>query len=183
MAEKRTRPAEPDAKSDRLGKPLARYTSTVRSIVLIVLAVILGLSGGAVVGGADALAWNLAQSQDGLPYAIVGWVLVATGGGMVACGVWFLGRSFEIRRKGVRFTSGPNVTELRWDEIDHIDVHKTIIYYRGARQGERWEIFIHGGIYTIHLTPSFLKLVRSVTEVVSLLKLHSGKEIEMPPLV
>jgi hypothetical protein len=182
MAEKRAKERDRDASSDPLGKPLARYSTNGRSVMLVVVAVVLGLSGAATLGGAEALAWRLADSTDGTPYVIVGWALMLAGAGTVAWGVYYYGRSFEVRRKGVRFSRRGSVTELRWDQIEHIEVQRTIILYRGRPTGRyRWEIFICGWD-TIHLTPSFLQLVRSVTELVSILKVQSGRPIDIPPL-
>jgi hypothetical protein len=173
---KRSPVAEVDADLDPLGKPLARYGTRTRAIVFIVLAVLLGLAGGGVMGASKQLAWSQAGSREDTLYIAMSWVMLAIAVPSVAHGVYHLGKSFEIRRKGVRFTRRRAVAELRWDEIFEIQVFRTDIYYRGAKQRVDWEIFIHGIPGQIHLTTSFLHLVPSVTALISLLKLNSGKE-------
>jgi hypothetical protein len=182
MAEKRTKGEPADRSRDPLGKSFESYGTTIKAIMLIILAVILALPGGAVVGGANALAWRLAESTDGMPYTIVGWVLVVIGMCVIAFAVYQLGRSFEVRRKGVRFRNRFNVTELRWDEIDLISVHKTThVDQTGRRTGRiDWDITITGLTDEIHLSPTFLKMVPSVYGLVELLKMHCRQEIQLP---
>jgi hypothetical protein len=183
MAEKKKKKPRPDADDssrDPLGKPLARYSTTFKAVMLIIVAVVLGLSGGGVLGGSKALAEYLAESQEDTAYVFVGWGFILVGMPVIAYGVFGLGRSFEVRRKGVRFRDHGTVTELLWDEISQIDVHKNDIYYRGAKTGERWEVFIHGGRDTIHLSPIFLKMVPSVRELANLLKMHCRQEVTLP---
>lgn len=182
MAEKRKKKQRPDAEGSRdpLGKPLARYSTTLKAAMLIAVAVVLGLSGGAVLGASRALARSLAESDEDTAYVVVAWGFILVGMGVVAYGVFGLGRSFEIRRKGVRLRDHGEVTELLWDEISLIDVHKTDVYYRGAKTGERWEVYVHGGHDTIHLSSTFLKMVPSVRELVNLLKMHCRKEVTFP---
>jgi hypothetical protein len=173
---KRSQVAEADADLDPLGKPLARYGTRTRAILFIVLAVLLGLAGGGVMGASKQLARALADSHEDTLYTVISWVMLAVAVPSVAHGVYHLGKSFEIRRKGVRFTRRRTVAELRWDEIFEIQVFRTDIYYRGAKQRVDWEILIHGIPGQIHLTTSFLHLVPSVTALISLLKQNSGKE-------
>jgi hypothetical protein len=167
---------------DGLGKPYASYGTSLKAILFIVLAVILGLAGGAVLGGANALAWNLAESTDGTPYTIFGWIFIVIGMGIIAYAVYYLGRSFEIRRKGVRYVNRFSVIELRWDEIIMINVHKTThVDQYGRRTGRiDWDISFEATTGYIHLSPAFLYMVPSVHGMVSLLKMHCGQEIHLP---
>jgi hypothetical protein len=178
---KRAQEAKARTDRDRLGKPLASYGTSAKATAFILLAVIAGLGGGAAVGASNRLAAVLANHPDGTPYAVVGWCSVALGMVSVAYGVFHLGQSFEIRRKGLRLRRRRGATEMTWDEVDHIEVFKTNIYYRGAKQRVDWEVFIYGRWDTIHLTTSFLHLVPSVVALVGLLRLHSGKHIDLPP--
>jgi hypothetical protein len=180
--EKRRKKPRPDGEGSRdpLGKPLARYSTTLKAVMIIVVAVVLGLSGGAVLGASRALARYLAESEEDTAYVVVAWGFILVGVAVIAYGVFGLGRSFEIRRKGVRHRDHGTVTELLWDEIYRIDVHKTDVYYRGAKTGERWEVHVHGGRDTIYLSSTFLKMVPSVRELVSLLKMHCRQEA-IPP--
>jgi hypothetical protein len=178
VATKRDRDAEP--RRQGLGKPLATYGTEVKATVFITLAVFAGLAGGATVGASTRLARSLADSRDGTPYAVVGWCLVVLGMVSVAYGVFHLGLSFQVCRGGVRLRRRRLVTEIPWDEVQHIEVFKTNLVYRGAKQRTDWEVFIHGRYHTIHLTKAFLHLVRSVPGILGLLKMHSGQQIDMP---
>jgi hypothetical protein len=182
MAEKRKKKQrqDDDGSRDPLGKPLARYSTTLKAVMLIVVAVVLGLSGGGVLGASKALARYLAESEEDTAYVVVAWGFILVGMGVIAYGVYGLGRSFEVRRKGVRLRDHGTVTELHWDEISRIDVHKTDVYYRGAKTGERWEVYVHGGRDTIYLSSTFLKMVPSVRELVNLLKMHCRQEVTHP---
>jgi hypothetical protein len=176
---KRSQVAEADADRDPLGKPLARYGTRIKAILFIVIAVLLGLAGGGVMGASKQLARSLAGSHEDTLYIVMSWVMLAVAVASVAYGVYHLGQSFEIRRGGVRFTRRRAVAELRWEEIFDIQVFRTDIHYRGAKQRVDWEIFIHGIPGQIHLTTAFLHMVPSVTALVGLLKKYSGKEAHM----
>ncbi len=183
MVQQRRLEADADTGRDRLGKPLAVYTTRMSAVLVIVTAVILGLSGGGVLGAADPISNALVGSDDEGIYAVVGWGLMLAGAATMAWGVFLLGRKFEVRRQGVRYTRRRRVRELRWDEIDAIRVRKTVVYYRGAKQRVLWEVDFDAGDSSIHLDSAFLRHISSVTELVQLLKAASGKEVELPPLV
>ena len=179
MSRKQLAALESDLKGDSLGKPLAQYGTNAKAYMLMATAVVLGLSGGAVMANADWLALRLADNQDGTPYAIVGWALLVAGMVAMAWGVLGYGAFFEIRRKGVRFSKGSRMTELRWKEIEDIQVHKTVTVYRGGKRID-WEITIYGFDATIYLSSGFLRLVPSVTELKNVLQTVSKIEITFP---
>ncbi len=179
MVEKRKRAAEPDPGQDPLGKPVARYSSNGRALVLVATAVILGLIGGWLLGAAGPLASALLETPDGRPYAVVGWALILVALPVMAYGVFRLGDVFEIRRRGVRFAEGRRVTELSWDEVWEIEVLKEVVRYKGTRR-TYWDIHIRGMPEMIYLNRRFLQQVPNVTTLVSLLRTHSGKEVQMP---
>jgi len=182
MAEKwKDRIEDLEPGEDQLGKLLARYGSNMKAIMLIVVALVLGLSGGAVRGAGEWLARNLADSNDSGPYTLVGWGLMITGAFAVSWGVLGLGRSFEIRKYGVRFSRRRDVTELSWEQVEDVQVHKTVVRTRYGTQVQ-WDVYIYGRSDTIHLAWSFLQLVPSVSELINVLKATSGREIELPPL-
>jgi hypothetical protein len=182
MAPKRKPRPEPDLDQDRLGKQVARYGTNRKAIMLMVTAGVLGLSGGAVRANAEGLAWALADSHEGTAYTFTGWCLLVAGMAVMFVGVLAFGQFFEIRRKGVRFARRRSVTELRWDQVEDIQVHKTVTIVKGSKH-VYWDVCIYGEKdKTIHLKSGFLKLVPSVTELVQLLKQVSGKEVELPPL-
>src|SRR5262245_14242464 len=136
MAEKRTRGPSSAPERDKLGKLFESYGTNVKAILLIVTAVMFGLGGGVILGASNFLAWRLAESTDGTPYALLGGVLMAIGPPVMAFAVYQFGRRFEVRRKGVRLVHRINVTELFWDEIDLIQVHKTThVDQTGRRTG------------------------------------------------
>jgi hypothetical protein len=177
MARKKcSQAAEADANLDPLGKPLARYGTRKKAIIFIVIAVLLGLAGGGMMAASKRLARALADSHEDTLYTLMSWVMLVVAVAGVAYGVYHLGQSFEVRRKGVRFTRRRAVAELRWVEIFDIQATRTAVYYRGVRHRVDWEIFIHGIPGLIHLTTSFLHLVPSVTALLSLLKQGTGKE-------
>lgn len=182
MAEKRTRGPSSAPERDKLGKLFESYGTNVKAILLIVTAVMFGLGGGVILGASNFLAWRLAESTDGTPYALLGGVLMAIGPPVMAFAVYQFGRRFEVRRKGVRLVHRINVTELFWDEIDLIQVHKTThVDQTGRRTGRiDWDISINGLTDEIHLSPTFLRMVPSVHGLVSLLKMHCRQEINLP---
>ena len=183
MVQQRRVEADADTGHDPLGKPLATYTTGRSAVLVIVLAVILGLGGGAVLGAADQISTAVVGSRDEGLYAVAGWVLMLGGAGTMAWGVLLLGRRLEVRRKGVRYVRRRRVQELRWDEIADIRVRKITIYYRGAKQGVRWEVDFDAGARSIYLDSTFLRHIPRVTELVQLLETASGKRVELPPLV
>jgi hypothetical protein len=168
-----------DRGADPLGKPLARYGTNTKAFMLMATAVVLGLSGGVVVANADWLALALADSQESTAYTFVGWTLLVAGMGTMAWGVWGMSAFFELRRKGVRFTQRRGVTELRWKEIEDIQVHKSVFVHRGSRHVS-WEVYIYGREATIYLSSGFLRLVPSVSELLNMLKSVSGIEVILP---
>jgi len=162
-----------------LGKPLARYGTNAKAYMIMATAVVLGLSGSLVIAHADWLALTLADSQEGAPYAIVGWTLLVAGMVAMAWGVWGMGAFFELRRKGVRYSKGRLVTELRWKDIEDIQVHKNVVVHRGSRHVS-WEVYIYGYENSIYLSSGFLQLVPSVTELLNMLKSVSGIDVVLP---
>jgi hypothetical protein len=181
MTRKQEAERESDAE-DPLGKPLARYGTNSKAFMLMVTAAVLGLSGGVVVVNADWFALRFAESQESTAYRFVGWILLVLGMLTMAWGVWGYGRYFELRRKGVRFTRRQGTTELRWNEVESILVNKTVTVVRGART-VNWEISIYGGEESIYLSPGFLRLVPSVSELLTLLKAVSGVEVILPEML
>ncbi len=181
MAGRRTMESAPDSGCDRLGKSLATYSSHRSGILTLIGAVIAALTGAFVLGDAGRLAHKLAESDEDTLFRVAGWALMIVGSLAAGAGVLQLGRRFEVRRKGVRFARRSVVQELRWDEIDDIQVRKTITWVKGQRIIS-WEIELIGDSDTIYLNEFFLRQISSVTELVSLLKNVSGKEIDLPPL-
>ena len=179
MTSKQLAGRESDKDDDPLGKPLARYGTNSKALMLMATAAVLGLSGGVVAVNADWFALRLAESQESTAYAFTGWALLVLGMLSVAWGVWGYGRFFELRRKGVRFARRQGTTELRWDEVESIQVHKTVTVVRGART-VNWEVYICGGEDTIYLSSGFLRLVPSVSELLTTLKAVSGVEVILP---
>jgi hypothetical protein len=179
MAVKRTPDAAADNLPDLLGKPLAAYTARGSGLLTLAAALILGVGGGAAIGAAGRLAYALAESLDGGPYRFVGWCMVVLGMAAAAAGVLQFGRRFEVRQKGVRFRRRRVVQEIRWDEMYDIIVRKEKYRVRGGAIVERWEIDLLGYDDAIYLKAAFLRQIPSVTELVSMLKAVSGKEIIM----
>jgi hypothetical protein len=179
MARRQIADRESDLDADPLGKPLARYGTNAKAYMLMATAVVLGLSGGVVVANADWLALTLADSQESTAYTFVGWTLLIAGMGAMSWGVLGMGAFFELRRKGVRYCKGRRVTELRWKDIEDIQVHKSVFVYRGGRRVD-WEVYIYGREATIHLNSGFLRLVPSVSELLNMLKSVSGIEVILP---
>jgi hypothetical protein len=174
---KRERNAEYD--HDPLGKSLAVYGSNSKSIMLMVIGIVLGLTGGAVVRTSDHLAHRLAESRETTAFDFAGWGMIVCSMGAMAWGVLGYGSFFEIRRKGDRYSRRSIVTEMMWKEVQDIQVQKKVVVYRGGRH-VYWEVDLYGMVETIHLSPGFLRLVSSVTELVQLLKQVSGIEVILP---
>jgi hypothetical protein len=170
---------ESDLYADPLGKPLARYGTNAKAFMLMAVAVVLGLSGGIVVANADWLALTLADSQESTAYTFVGWTLLVAGMGAMNWGVLGMGAFFELRRKGVRYSKVRHVTEMRWKEVEDIQVRKWVTVYRGGKRVD-WEVYIYGREATIYLSSGFLRLVPSVSELLNMLKSVSGIEVILP---
>src|SRR5262245_34934745 len=117
MAQKRTHDSQSDSGRDPLGEPLGHFGTGLRAMLYIGVAMIFGLCGGGIVGASGPLASVVLENPDGTIYTILGWVFVAIGMLLIAYGVFQSGRSFEVRRKGVRYRTRNSLTEMFWDEI------------------------------------------------------------------
>jgi hypothetical protein len=179
MARKQKQVEEADEGPDLLGKPIAKYGTGPKALTFIIIAVVIGLIGGGLIGGGDEISFALNENPDGTLYRFMGWVLVVLGMLSVAYGVFHLGQRLEIRRQGLRYTRRRKTIQLRWDEVFDIEIFQTHIYYRGVKQRTDWEIYISGYTGKIHLTKSFLHLIRSIPAVIGLLKHHSGHDPRM----
>jgi hypothetical protein len=178
-AGRRLRESGPGAPPDLLGKALATYSSVRSGVLLVIAAVILGLGGGAVLGAAGRLAYDLADSRDDRPYTYVGWGMTLTGTLVMAAGVLQFGRRLEVRQKGVRFRRRQRVQELRWDEVYDIIVRKTVTRDRNGVIRVNWDVEIYAYDDAIYLRPAFLRRISSVSELINMLKVASGKDVVM----
>lgn len=171
----------PRKKMDRLGKLREVYIPSRKTAALVTVGVVLGILGAAVLAfGATAAGpdWQL--------YVFAGGLVLAFGALLVA--IAFLlpasSQSFEIRKLGVRFRDGKEEEELFWDEIDYIEIRKTIhrpgieeaAWSFDRRGPTQYEVHIHSPNGYIHLTEGFLGRLRAPHALVKLLKVASGKE-------
>src|SRR5262249_19916375 len=117
---------EPKRKSgDRLGELLGTYSARPKGFMLLAVAIGVALLGLWVVSGATALSHALEDSEklEGV-YATIGWVLVGTGLLFAVWSGFYIGQSFEVRKRGVRHRRWGSRKELFWDDIDRIEVNK-----------------------------------------------------------
>src|SRR4051812_15772430 len=106
-----------DGTNDRLGKLVTTYGGQDAWVLPVVggaVALVIGI--GALIYGYSRPPSDAAQ--------VVGWLLAVVGVGLPIVG-FLQGRKFlEVRKRGVRFTVGKRVTEIRWDDVDSIDVKR-----------------------------------------------------------
>lgn len=190
MAKKRKQAEEQD--DDPLGKCYQTFSSTTSAIV--------GMSAGGFLGVAGLLLLiiGLVQGSNGLIALIAGGVLLVAALGVAGYAFLNYGQSFEVRRKGVRFTVWGRPTELKWKDMDYCQVDYQVLeelpvvtrmhdggtftslpsFYKKIH----CEIFLYAPDEMIHLTPRFCRQIRHINTLVELIKMHSGKEVRITDL-
>src|SRR5207237_5645700 len=105
--------------------------------------------------------------------------------------VFNAGRKLEVRKYGLRYAESGTETELRWDEIAAVEVHRTDDTYLGVasvRKGSsdtdspsgpltktEWDVTIraHDG-RRIRLPPMFFKVVSNPKKLINQIKMRAG---------
>jgi hypothetical protein len=168
---------------DPLGKLVARYPPSIAGVLLVagVVALVgLGLIGLALLRESTSL------------------VLLAVGGFILLVALLFaganllnVGRRLELRKRGVRFIESGEETEIAWEDVADIAVHRTDDTYLGvvsvtktssnhlASSGPltqtAWDVTIHAHDGSkIHLRPAFLKVVPDIKKLITEMRLASG---------
>lgn len=178
---------EPKTKgpNDDLGKLLTRYGGRPFPTLPIV-------SGLALIGGGiGAILFDGNHPEHGGVFKWLGYVLLFAGIG-IPVNSFVLGRkSFEVRKRGVRHTVGSRTTELRWEEIDSIEIREaaagdvrvdaldrggSVVDSRSLRH--HYTITIFGtGEEVITLNKSFLQLGGSPRGLIKILEANAGDKV------
>lgn len=163
--------AEPKKRRrDRLGKRLDVYSTRQAAIKLWIGAGIVAVVGLCVVADAKPLAERIGRFTMGKdavvnpkPYAVMGWCLVAVGVFTAAYAFFNSGRKFEIRKRGIRYSSAWKRREMKWGEIiswnvtRHVVIDLNTVSKTEVPSGV--EIHICSEDDSIHLSRTFMALV------------------------
>jgi hypothetical protein len=162
---------------DRLGKLFGRYNPWSYGVKTILGAVVLAALGGWMAANARAIARKIADDEKSyMLYLVIGVVLLVIGGLLALVGLFRMGQSFEIHRKGLRFRTWFGKREMAWRDIDEIFVNK--VTYVSASRGRRsyYTIRISSLDNCIRLGGGFLCAVSAIG-IIQLLKLHHRREV------
>jgi hypothetical protein len=178
--------ADPAADADPLGKLLEQHRVTLAGVM-----VVCGLLGA--IGGA-ALWWGWAQ-QPRTPIALgamgVGGLVLLTALVLLFTNIFNVGRSLELRKRGIRYTERGQTTEFLWKEIAVVETDRLDSTFAGVAtkytrsdnavapsgpltRSEFTVTIVGDDGRTIRLLPSFLRCVGDPKKLISKLKLRSG---------
>jgi hypothetical protein len=169
--------ASPPRRKDPLGKLVGRYGTNLKGFGLLFGAVVVAALGWRILPPKDAVA--RADVDDALPLVrtILGWSGIGLGALMVCFSPFYLGRSFEIRKRGVRYRRWGMRQELEWDDIDLIQVRKvTTVFVRGGRRST-YHVSFSAAEGSFNLGAMFLGSVNAYS-LIQQLKLNSGQAFQ-----
>ncbi len=166
--------ANSEGSSDPLGKLINRYDTKAKALAHFIAGLLALVAAVALVlfrreineGANDAFGWRGVPVFAGL-VALLGVYLVAEG-------VIYRGRAFEVRKGGVRYTTASSSTGIAWGEVRKMQVWENVIVQDGRVASTRWKMQIVGDGEEIRLSASFLNLVSSVPQLLKLIEDRSG---------
>src|SRR5262245_22635668 len=187
MGKKRSKRRDADddagAEYDALGELISRYAVSLGG-VLIVSAV------GALVGAGLAI-FALTRERISILFLLIGAGLILVAGALLVTSLFNVGRRLELRKKGIRFVDPYYDVEFFWEDIADIKVNRAdetdygvaTVQKRGSHYmapsgpltRTDWDVTIqsHDG-RSIHLTPTFLKIVADPRKLISQIRLRAG---------
>jgi hypothetical protein len=184
MVRKRPRPPEEDRdEGDPLGGLMNRYHVSLAGLLLV--------SGFVALVGLGLVGWALAGEKMSYVLLGIGTLVLLMAAALLITNVFNVGRSLEVRKRGLRCILAGETTELFWEDIADVRVSRTDDTYLGVAGVRRrssdavspsglltsteWEVTIvaHDG-RTVRLPPAFLKLVPDVKKLVHQLRLRAG---------
>jgi hypothetical protein len=163
---------------DPLGKLQDQFFVSILGLILVGGVLLLGG------GGVAAAGWFLLAP----PYS---YILLAVGGflllmvvGLIVTQLPAAGKKLEVRAHGLRFTANGRTQELRWDEIERVDVSRTDDTNYGLVSVEKrskdtasgsglltdteWDVTVHGTDgESIYLGPAVWKMMPNARKVIN----------------
>ena len=171
------------ALADPLGKLQKEYRVRLAG-VLIVSGVL-----GAI--GAGCLIYALTRNPYSVTFLIIGGIALLLGVVVLVMNIFNVGRSLEVRKRGIRFTEAGIETALLWGEIVDVEVNRTDTTSLGVASVRKrssdatspsglltnteWDVTIHGRDgQMIHLSPIFLRTVPDAKKLIAQIRMRAG---------
>lgn len=168
---------------DRLGKLIEQHHVTLLGVLLV--------SGFLGIVGLGLCGYGSLRDPRSLTLLIIGGFVILMALILLGINVFNIGRSLEVRKKGIRYSERGAVTELLWDEIVDVSVDRLDDTNMGIASVKRrsndasspsglltkteWTVVITADDgRQIRLTPIFMRVVSDPKSLISNLKLRSG---------
>lgn len=169
--------------ADRLGSVIEQHGITLAALLFVVL-LIAGVGGG-------VLWYGLSREPRSVLWTFLGGAGVVLAVVFAILNVANLGRRLELRKRGIRYVEASTTTEFLWPDIVEIGVERLdathvgpvgristssdSITPTGPLTKTEWDVTIHAADgRTIHLRPSFFRVVGDPQKLISHLKLRAG---------
>ena len=171
------------ASRDRLGKLIEQHRVTLLGVLFV--NGVLGMVGLGLCG------YGFVRDPRSLSLLVIGGFFILMALILLGINVVNIGRSLEIRKKGIRYSERGAVTELLWSEIVDVSVDRLDDTNMGIASVKRrsndasspsglltkteWEVIITADDgRQVRLTPIFMRVVSDPKGLISKLKLRSG---------
>jgi hypothetical protein len=171
------------ALADPLGKLVKQYRVSLGGVLIVS-----GMLGAVGVG---CLGYALTRNPYSVTFLAIGAALLLLGVVVLVMNIFNVGRSLDVRKRGIRFTEAGVETALLWDEIVDVEVNRTDDTYLGVASVRRrssdtsspsglltkteWDVTIRGRDgQTIQLSPIFLRTVPDPKKLIAQIRMRAG---------
>jgi hypothetical protein len=176
--------ASPDENPpDPLGKVIEQHGITWAAVIAVTLVLC--------AVGAGILAYGGTRNPRSTLWLVVGGIVCGLGVCMFLLNARNTGRRLELRKKGVRYVDGGNITEIFWSDIVDVEVERLDATNMGLATKFKnsndavspsslltkteWTVTIHADNgRKIPLKPAFFRIVPDPRALISNLKLRAG---------